>query len=140
MPATSADNSILATGRPVRIPTPDDPSGFPNYYRNFRLTTLDRLRPLSAVGGVWARPAGRSMGERLSSPPNRPLRGPTGKRHDDTARRGGRSLADHRRSPTANSREPCRTRGSRAGRSRQRYSLAMRAINEGFYEWDVATS
>src|SRR5215472_18417477 len=41
MPATSADNSILATGRPVRIPTPDDPSGFPNYYRNFRLTTLD---------------------------------------------------------------------------------------------------
>src|SRR5215469_11333817 len=40
MPATSADNSILATGRPVRIPTPDDPSGFPNYYRNFRLTTL----------------------------------------------------------------------------------------------------
>src|SRR5215471_14541880 len=43
MPATSADNSILATGRPVRIPTPDDPSGFPNYYRNFRLTTLDIL-------------------------------------------------------------------------------------------------
>jgi len=41
MPATSADNSILATGRPVRIPTPDDPSGFPNYYRNFRLTTLE---------------------------------------------------------------------------------------------------
>src|SRR5262245_31432091 len=41
MPATSADNSILATGRPVRIPAPDDPSGFPNYYRNFRLTTLD---------------------------------------------------------------------------------------------------
>src|SRR5215469_8977083 len=40
MPATSADNSILATGRPARIPTPDDPSGFPNYYRNFRLTTL----------------------------------------------------------------------------------------------------
>src|SRR5262249_38564807 len=30
------------TGRPVRIPTPDDPSGFPNYYRNFRLTTLER--------------------------------------------------------------------------------------------------
>src|SRR5215831_17287162 len=43
MPATSADNSILATGRPVRIPTPDDPSGFPNYYRNFRLTTLGLL-------------------------------------------------------------------------------------------------
>ena len=24
--------------------------------------------------------------------------------------------------------------------SEERYSLAMRAINEGFYEWDVATS
>src|SRR5215831_9375825 len=48
MPATSADNSILATGRPVRIPTPDDPSGFPNYYRNFRLTTLAGRIPLSA--------------------------------------------------------------------------------------------
>jgi len=40
MPAISADNSILATGRPVRIPAPDDQPGYPIYYRNFRLTTL----------------------------------------------------------------------------------------------------
>src|SRR5215469_7029235 len=50
MPATSADNSILATGRPVRIPTPDDPSGFPNYYRNFRLTTLDCCQSFGITG------------------------------------------------------------------------------------------
>src|SRR5215472_11961249 len=53
MPATSADNSILATGRPVRIPTPDDPSGFPNYYRNFRLTTLGIGHYFAAVLIAW---------------------------------------------------------------------------------------
>jgi hypothetical protein len=35
MPATSADNSILATGRPVRIPTPDGKSGSPKLLREF---------------------------------------------------------------------------------------------------------
>src|SRR6516225_9463807 len=41
MPATSADISILATGRPVRIPTPDGKIWLANYDRNFRTITLD---------------------------------------------------------------------------------------------------
>src|SRR5215469_10728296 len=40
MPATSADSSILATGRPVRIPPPMAKSASPNYYTNFWLDTL----------------------------------------------------------------------------------------------------
>src|SRR6516165_10017215 len=40
MPATSADISILATGRPVRIPTPDGKIWLANYDRNFRTITL----------------------------------------------------------------------------------------------------
>src|SRR6516162_2480292 len=44
MPATSADISILATGRPVRIPTPDGKIWLANYDRNFRTTTLGALQ------------------------------------------------------------------------------------------------
>jgi transcriptional regulator GlxA family with amidase domain len=52
MPSTSADNSILATGRPVRIPTPNGKYGSLIYNTNFRLTTLGDRLTLTDLAGV----------------------------------------------------------------------------------------
>src|SRR6516162_9242051 len=54
MPATSADISILATGRPVRIPTPDSKIWLANYDRNFRTTTLGLDQALADYQTIYA--------------------------------------------------------------------------------------